>query len=148
MKQFDQPTKSAPDHTIVIALPYAIRQRSRTSVQRSDGSVWGLIVPRGQTLHAGLLLASNDGAVVHIQAASETLTAVVVEDLTRFAQVCYHLGNRHTQVEISHGQLWFPPDHVLEQMCHSWGGLISQVERPFEPELGAYAVPYQGHHHG
>lgn len=147
MKQFDRPTTSAPDHTVVIALPYAIRQRSRTSVQRSDGSTWGLVVPRGQTLRAGRLLASDDGAVVQIRAAPEILTAVVVEDPTRFAQVCYHLGNRHTQVEIGHGQLWFPPDHVLAQLCQTWGGLLSQVERPFEPEQGAYATSHEAHPH-
>lgn len=128
-------------------LPYALRQRSRVCIDRPDGSSFGLVVPRGQTLRAGLALADAAGQVIRIVAAPERLTAVAGLDSAGFARVCYHLGNRHTQLEIGDQMLWFLPDHVLEQLCLSWGGQVSSVERPFSPEVGAYANGPHGHAH-
>jgi hypothetical protein len=37
------------------------------------------------------------------------------------------------------------PDHVIEQMLHSFGADLRVVEVPFQPEGGAYSV--RGHSH-
>lgn len=145
MQCFDQICTVVPAAVETVLLPYELRQRSRVRIDRADGSSFGLVVPRGTALHAGLALADSRGSVVQVVAAPERLTAVTGLNPFNFARVCYHLGNRHTQLEIGEQTLWFLPDHVLEELCISWGGALSHVDRPFSPEVGAYAASSHVH---
>jgi urease accessory protein len=87
----------------------------------------------------GLLL--DDGRTVAVVAKPELLVEVAAgagngaADLTRLA---WHLGNRHTEVEIIGDRLRIRRDHVLEEMLAGLGAMLTPVEAPFEPERGAY----------
>jgi urease accessory protein len=92
----------------------------------------------------GLLL--DDGAIVAVVAKPELLAEIRAgrgpgaADLTRLA---WHLGNRHTDVEIAGDRLYMRRDHVLEEMLTGLGAVVTPVEAAFEPERGAYH-----HEHG
>ena len=51
----------------------------------------------------GDYLRATDGRVVLVKAAAERLTEASTSDPVLFAKICYHLGNRHTPVEIQPG---------------------------------------------
>ena len=62
--------------------------------------------------------------------------------LTRAA---YHLGNRHTPVEVGADELKLEADPVLEDMLKRLGAQVEHATLPFQPEAGAYGG---GHRHG
>ena len=54
------------------------------------------------------------------------------------ARLAWHLGNRHTDVQVIGERLRIRRDHVLEEMLRRLGARLTPVEAPFEPERGAY----------
>ncbi len=60
-------------------------------------------------------------------------------------RAAYHLGNRHTPVQVVADALQLEADPVLEDMLVRLGVTVTHVQAPFEPEAGAYGG---GHRHG
>ena len=137
----------AERHDAVISLDYDSRKRGRLKTLTETSEDAGLFLERGQVLMDGDYLKATDGRVVLVQAAVEQLTMASTTDPVLFAKICYHLGNRHTPVEIQPGSVFFQPDHVLSDLCRQWGLWVEDVERPFAPERGAYGKHAGGHHH-
>lgn len=132
---------------VVISLDYDARKRGRLKVYTDSGEEAGLFLERGQVLADGDCLKAVDGRVVLIQAAPERLIEASTSDPLLLATICYHLGNRHTPVEIRRGRVCFQPDHVLAEMCRAWGLAVAEVDQPFHPESGAYGKHAKHHHH-
>jgi urease accessory protein len=89
----------------------------------------------------GLLL--DDGMIVAVVAKAEPLVEIAadtdaVEPAAALARLAWHLGNRHTDVEIIGDRLRMRRDHVLEEMLAGLGALVTPIEAPFDPERGAY----------
>jgi urease accessory protein len=82
--------------------------------------------------------------VVRVVAADEALMEARCADATTLARCAFHLGNRHTPVEVREGVLRFAADEVLAGMLRGLGATVAAISAPFEPEAGAYAA---GHHH-
>jgi urease accessory protein len=59
-------------------------------------------------------------------------------------QLAWHLGNRHTDVQIAGNRLRIRRDHVLEEMVVGLGATITLIETPFDPES---AAPPHAHDH-
>jgi urease accessory protein len=49
-------------------------------------------------------------------------------------QLAWHLGNRHTDVQIVGDRLRIRRDHVLEEMVLGLGAAVMPVDAPFDPE--------------
>ena len=49
-------------------------------------------------------------------------------------QLAWHLGNRHTDVQIVGDRLRIRRDHVLEEMAAGLGATVTAIEAPFDPE--------------
>ncbi|AZZ93372.1 urease accessory protein UreE [Hahella sp. KA22] len=134
----------------VISLTYDERKRGRLRAQTQSGQDVGLFLERGKTLLDGDLLLAENGDIYAISAAPETVATAQASDPRQFAQICYHLGNRHTPLQI--GEFWvrFQPDHVLEDLCRLYGLEVVRESAPFNPENGAYGghSGHGGHHHG
>lgn len=141
--------------------PSSVRQRlqlslgaeQRTSLrglrQSSCGQDLVLQLPRGDALQPGDWLLSADAAVaVAVVAAPERLLRVSAADPLALLQAAYHLGNRHVALELRGDHLLLPLDSVLRDLLLHRGLVVHEVEAPFLPEAGAYAVPEgHGHHH-
>jgi urease accessory protein len=52
--------------------------------------------------------------------------------------LAWHLGNRHTEIQIVGGRLRIRRDHVLEAMVRSFGATVTTLEAPFDPEASAH----------
>ncbi|MEO8410807.1 MAG: urease accessory protein UreE, partial [Propionivibrio sp.] len=135
-----------------VALAYDERKRSRLKVTLTSGEEAGIFLERGDDLHDGDRLLSEDGqTVVEILAAPEQLIEAVADTPLLFARAAYHLGNRHVPVQIlpepRGGRLRFQTDHVLAEMVRGLGCSVNDTEAPFQPESGAYGAHAGGHHH-
>jgi len=129
-----------------LVLPFELRQKSRLRAQLASGTEAGLFLERGSLLRGGDLLLAENGAVIEVVAAEETLSTVRSSNPSQLARAGYHLGNRHVAVQIGDGWLRYRHDHVLDDMVQGLGLPVQVEQAPFEPEGGAYA---HGHHsHG
>ena len=128
---------------LILELPYEIRQKSRFRAPLQGGGEAGVVLERGQVLRDGELLCSDDGLVIEVRAAAESVSTVRSDDARMLARACYHLGNRHVPLQIGAGWVRYLHDHVLDGMVQALGLDLLHEHAPFEPEAGAY----QGHTH-
>ena len=134
-----------------VELDWDIRQKSRFEATDSLGRQLGIFLPRGTLVRGGDVLVAEDGSLVKVMAAPQTvlrITACTAHgsafDLTRAA---YHLGNRHVPIELKPDHLKIEPDHVLADMLRSMHLIVNEVSEAFEPEGGAYSAGGHGHAH-
>ena len=105
------------------------------------------MLERGTVLRGGDRLLTDDGRVVRVVAADEALMEAHCDSAEQLARCAFHLGNRHTPVEVRTGALRFAADEVLAGMLRGLGARVAAITAPFEPESGAYAAGHD-HHSG
>lgn len=132
-------------HDALLVLPFELRQKSRLRTTVASGEEIGLFLDRGTVLRDGDCLEADDGRVVRVAAAPEDLVEVRCADADALARAAYHLGNRHTPVEVGSGWLRFAADDVLTAMVRGLGASVTALCAPFEPEAGAYAAGHHAH---
>lgn len=128
-----------------LVLAYDARCKSRVAVTLDTGEEVALVLPRGTVLADGDLLVADDGALVRVVAAPETVLIVHASDALTLTRAAYHLGNRHTPVEVGADYLKLAADAVLEAMLKRLGASVERAMLVFQPESGAYGG---GHRHG
>lgn len=136
------PVTPATREPSTITLDFDQRTRSRLRARLDDGREAALEVERGGILRDGDLLLADDGTVVRVAAALESVSAVYSDSPRELTRLCYHLGNRHVALQIGDGRIAYQADHVLDDMVRGLGLEAVSEQAPFEPEGGAY-----GHQH-
>ena len=121
-----------------LVLPFERRRKARQRAVLDSGEAVALMLPRGQGLRDGDLLATDDGRIVTVVAPPEAVSTVSTNDPKALARAAYHLGNRHVPVQVGDGWLRYLADHVLDDMLHGLGLEPKSEQAPFEPESGAY----------
>jgi urease accessory protein len=111
-----------------LSLPYAQRQ-----------------LPKGEALRSGDLATGDDGQVYEIVAQPEKLLHIDCPAPREAAIVGYVLGNGHVPAQIGKGFVRIVHVPELEQAFPSLGLKVSQVDAPFEPDLGH--AHHHHHHH-
>lgn len=135
----------SPDFSVALTSAERARYRLRKPiVEHVDIAI---VLDRGRALKAGDHLVADDGRVLRVLAAAETLAHIESTDAETLARAAYHLGNRHVALQVGRGWVRFAADHVLEQMVKGLGFTVTHVEAPFEPETGAYHYHSHGHSH-
>jgi urease accessory protein len=128
-----------------LTLPFDSRCKSRLAATLDTGEEVALVLPRGTVLRDGDVLVADDGALVRVAAAPEAVLLVRAPDGLTLTRAAYHLGNRHTPVEVGVDYLKLEYDPVLADMLKRLGASVEQASLPFQPETGAYGG---GHKHG
>ncbi|WP_438393864.1 urease accessory protein UreE [Caballeronia sp. DA-9] len=128
-----------------LTLAFDDRCKSRLAARLDNGEEIALVLPRGTVLRDGDMLVADDGALVRVIAAEQDVLVVHAHDAVTLTRAAYHLGNRHTPVEVGAGQLKLEADPVLEDMLKRLGAHVDHALAPFQPETGAYGG---GHKHG
>ena len=129
-----------------LTLPFEKRQICRQRVCLDNGDEASLIIERGTILRDGDLLTTEDGRMIQVRAAKESVSTLYADDCQQLARAAYHLGNRHVSLEVRPGMLRYLHDHVLDHMVQELGMTIVAENAPFEPEPGAYS--HGTHEHG
>ena len=130
-----------------LVLPFDLRVKSRLRTVLDTGEEAAVLTVRGTVLRHGDLLKGDDGRVVQVVAAPEATYRVSCENGHALLRCAYHLGNRHTQVEVGDGYLRILADGVLRDMLAGLGASVLEETSPFEPESGAYGGGHHGHAH-
>jgi urease accessory protein len=125
---------------VAVTLEHADRQKSRGLMRLDDGSEAALILERGSGLRHGDRLLADDGLIVAVEAARESLSIVRSRDPLALMRAAYHLGNRHIPVQIETLRLAYLHDHVLDDMLRELGFQVTFAAERFEPESGAYGA--------
>lgn len=128
-----------------LTLAFDARCKSRLAATLDSGEEVALVLPRGTVLRDGDVLVADDGGLVRVVAAQESVLYARAPDVLTLTRAAYHLGNRHTPVEVGVDYLKLEYDPVLADMLKRLGASVDQVEMPFQPETGAYGG---GHRHG
>lgn len=146
-KAFDCEQRGAP----LLTLPFDLRQRSRFTATLDTGEPIAVSLARGTRLRDGDYLrteANGDvhGSIIRVRAALEEVSTAHAPTAIDLARACYHLGNRHTPLQIGPTWVRYLSDHVLDDMLLGFGLAIVHEQSPFEPESGAYAAGHAAHH--
>ena len=131
-------TTGRPSDTVTLA--HGDRHRRRVRLTTDAGTPFLLDLPETRVLRDGDLLRLDDGRLIAVRAAAEPVLEVTASSPADLARLAWHLGNRHTPVQVlDEGLLRLAPDHVLEAMLRGLGGFVTRTTAPFAPEGGAYA---------
>jgi urease accessory protein len=118
------------------------RHRRRITLTGEGGTTFLLDLPHATALKDGDGLVLEDGSIVRVAGKPEPLLEISAASPHELARLAWHIGNRHTDVQIVADKLRIRRDHVLEEMLRGLGARLTPIEAPFDPEHGAY-----GHHH-
>ena len=128
------------------------RYRRRIVLIGERGTKFLLDLPEATALRDGDGLMCDDHTVVAVAAKPEPLIEIAAADNAErtavMARLAWHLGNRHTELQIVGDKLRIRRDHVLEELLTGLGARLTQIEAPFEPERGAYAHGHEGERGG
>jgi urease accessory protein len=114
------------------------RHRRRIVLTGQAGTTFLLDLQNPTPLRDGDGLVLDDGSIVAVRGVAEALTEVAAKstfDLMRFA---WHIGNRHTGLQIVGQKLRIRRDHVLEAMLQQMGAALAPVDAAFDPEPDAH----------
>lgn len=132
-----------------LTLDHEDRTRRRLALKGDGGLEILLDLDKATTLNDGDAVKLEDGGLVLIKAAAQRLLEIRADNPLRLMRVAWHIGNRHTPAEITADAIYIEDDHVLAEMVRGQGCSMTAVERPFQPERGAYDHGHAGHdHHG
>ena len=124
----------------VVKLDATDRHRRRVVLVGEEGATSLLNLSEPQQLRAGDGLVLEDGSIVRVAAEPESLIEITAPDSSSLARLAWHIGNRHTDVQVLGETLRIRRDHVLEEMLHALGAILTPLEAPFDPEPGAYSA--------
>lgn len=141
----DWSTEAAVD---CVVLDADERHRRRVVLTGERGSKVLLDLPHATALRPGDGLVLDDGSLVRVEGRPEPLVEIGAANARELARLAWHLGNRHTPLEIASERLRIRRDHVLEAMLIGLGAALTPIEAPFDPETAAYGMhDAPGHDH-
>jgi urease accessory protein len=114
------------------------RRRRRVVHAGEGGTKFLLDLADVTALRDGDGLVLGDGTIIAVVAKPEPLVEIAAQDAPTLARLAWHLGNRHTELQVAGDKLRMRRDHVLEHMLAGLGAHLTPIEAPFEPERGAY----------
>jgi urease accessory protein len=127
-----------------VVLDAGDRRRRRVVLTGEKGVEFLLDAAAPLALHDGDGLVLDDDSIVLVAGQPEALLEISADSAVDTVRLAWHLGNRHTDVQIAADKIRIRRDHVLEEMLRGLGASVVPLEAPFDPETGA---PH-GHDHG
>ena len=123
------------------------RNRRRIVLTGERGTQFLLDFEKPVSLRDGDGLVLDDGSIVLVAGELEKLVEISAHSALDTVRLAWHLGNRHTDVQIVGDRLRIRRDHVLEEMLRGLGATLTPLDAPFDPEAAA-PHEHHGHEHG
>jgi urease accessory protein len=118
-----------------IVLDASDRQRRRIVLKGEQGTEFLLDFARLVSLRDGDGLVLDDETIVLVAGLAEPLIEVSAGSSLEAVRLAWHLGNRHTDVQIIGGKIRIRRDHVLEEMLRGLGAYLEPLDAAFDPEV-------------
>src|SRR4051812_20002639 len=83
-----------------VVLDADARHRRRIALRGESGTQFLLDLPQPTMLHDGDGLVLDDGSIVRVAGKPESLVEIAAESPSALARLAWHLGNRHTDVQV------------------------------------------------
>lgn len=141
-----------------LALGHRDRTINGVSVRATGGLEFAISLDKAATLNDGDALKLEDGTLVQIKAAPESLLEIRAENPLRLVRLAWHLGGHHVPAEMAADALYIPNDAALGELVRGQGCSMTVVERPFQPEAEVHhhshgddcgcGHDHHDHHHG
>ena len=125
-----------------VTLDYEARFLRRKRLVSDNGEAFLVELAETRSVNHGEGFRLDDGRIILVQAAPESLLSVWHDNLPRIA---WHVGNRHTPCQIAADHILIRDDAVLQAMLEQLGATVTPLTAPFLPEGGAYG---HGRTHG
>jgi urease accessory protein len=135
--------KTARDRVILDA---GDRNRRRIVMRGEKGTEFLLDEAKPISLRDGDGLVLDDGGIVLVAGETEKLVEISAGSALETTRLAWHLGNRHTDVQIVGDKIRIRRDHVLEDMLRGLGAKLVSIDAPFDPEPASPSHE-QGHAH-
>src|SRR5882757_9823725 len=130
-----------------IVLDAGDRNRRRIVMTGEKGTEFLLDVEKPVSLRDGDGLVLDDGSIVLVTGEAEKLIEISAGTALDTVRLAWHLGNRHTDVQIVRDKIRIRRDHVLEDMLRGLGAHLTPVDAAFDPEQPSPSHEH-AHHHG
>jgi urease accessory protein len=130
-----------------VVLDAGDRSRRRIVMKAENGTEFLLDVAKPVNLHDGDGLLLDDDTIVLVTGQSEPLVEISAGSALDVVRLAWHLGNRHTDVQIVGDKIRIRRDHVLENMLRGLGAKLIALDAPFDPETCAPSHEHS-HEHG
>ena len=131
-----------------VILDYAQRSSAqKISVTGVKGGVFEIDLHEPARLRTDDLLLLDDGGLVEVVAAPESLIEARAMDVAALSRLAWHLGDRHVPAQILPNRIRARRDAAVEDLLKALGAKTALLEAPFEPEGGAYASSHGHAHH-
>jgi urease accessory protein len=132
-----------------ITLDAGDRNRRRIVLTGDKGTEFLLDFPKPVSLRDGDGLVLDDGSIVLVQGEAEQLIEISAGSALDTVRLAWHLGNRHTDVQIVRDKIRIRHDHVLEEMLVGLGAHQHAIDAAFDPEPATPSHEHgHAHHHG
>jgi urease accessory protein len=136
------PAASVIDRVVLAAFD---RNRRRIVLKGEKGTEFLLDLAKPVALRDGDGLVLDDGSMVLVAGEHEKLVEICAGNALDTVRLAWHLGNRHTDVQIVGDKIRIRRDHVLEDMLRGLGAHLTPLDAAFDPEP---AAPAHEHDHG
>jgi urease accessory protein len=138
------PAANASDRVVLDA---GDRNRRRIVLTGEKGTEFLLDFAKPAALRDGDGLVLDDGAIVLVAGEQEKLVEISAGSALDCVRLAWHLGNRHTDVQVIGDKLRIRRDHVLEDMLRGLSATLTPLDAAFDPETPAPAHEHE-HDHG
>ena len=131
-----------------MTLDHEARNRRQAALKAEGGTEILLDLDMETTINDGDALRLEDGQLVQVKAAAESLLEVRAEN--PLAPHAPRLASRqqHGLVEVTGDALYIENNPALAELARGQGCTATPVERPFKPERSAHVCDHDhGHHH-
>ncbi len=130
-----------------VVLDAGDRNRRRIVLTGDKGTPFLLDFPKPVSLRDGDGLVLDDGSIVLVAGECEKLIEISAHAALDTVRLAWHLGNRHTDVQIVADKIRIRRDHVLEEMLIGLGAHLHAVDAAFDPESPTPSDGHEHHHH-
>ncbi|MBM6594664.1 urease accessory protein UreE [Microvirga pudoricolor] len=137
-----------PDRVVdTVTLDHAARSRRQAHIHGEGGSHIDVDLQMETVLNDGDALRLEDGSLVLVKAAAESLLEVRAENPLRLTRLAWHLGSQHGLAEVTAEAVYVENNPAVAELVRGQGCTATPVLRAFRPEQSAHACDHE-HHHG
>src|SRR5262245_29133327 len=111
-----------------VMLDSSERHRRRIVLKGERGLAFLLDLPHATVLRHGDGLVLDDQTIIKVVGAPEPLIEIATSSPRALARLAWHIGNRHTDLQIVDDKLRIRRDHVLEDMLAGLGATLTVIE--------------------